>query len=252
MSSPPRVLRLVGPGAAARLHEGDRRGLVCCAGSPRPRGRFHQCADHGGAEAGGRGRRQRVAGPGVGQRDPRVKGVPSKDLRIGNWLTAKQAQSLLNAPDATTNKGLRDRAILARPSRCWMCLNVRAATSEPRNPHPGAVPIGKSWWRHPRHRTEREGGLAAYPALRGGRRRWRNRRAFSHPSGSRPHIDRDFDPRWHRHCAHPAMLAGKIHDAPPPPTIVAAPARSCAGPRGCAGVDPDASRWVVYSHRMSS
>src|SRR6516162_4459629 len=43
----------------------------------------------------------------------RVKGVASKGVRLGNWLTAKQAQALLNAPDATTNKGLRDRAILA-------------------------------------------------------------------------------------------------------------------------------------------
>ena len=43
----------------------------------------------------------------------RVKGVPSKGVRLGNWLTAKQAQALLNAPDATTNKGLRDRGILA-------------------------------------------------------------------------------------------------------------------------------------------
>jgi hypothetical protein len=36
----------------------------------------------------------------------RVKGVASKGVRLGNWLTAKQAQALLNAPDATTNKGL--------------------------------------------------------------------------------------------------------------------------------------------------
>src|SRR6516225_4529784 len=43
----------------------------------------------------------------------RVKGVASKGVRLGNWLTARQAQALLNAPDATTNKGLRDRAILA-------------------------------------------------------------------------------------------------------------------------------------------
>ena len=43
----------------------------------------------------------------------RVKGVASKGVRLGNWLTAKQAQALLNAPDATTQKGLRDRAILA-------------------------------------------------------------------------------------------------------------------------------------------
>src|SRR5215469_16917632 len=43
----------------------------------------------------------------------RVKGVASKGVRLGNWLTAKQAQALLNAPDATTIKGLRDRAIPA-------------------------------------------------------------------------------------------------------------------------------------------
>src|SRR5215469_1436675 len=36
----------------------------------------------------------------------RVKGVASKGVRLGNWLTAKQAQALLNAPDATTIKGL--------------------------------------------------------------------------------------------------------------------------------------------------
>lgn len=43
----------------------------------------------------------------------RVKGVASKGVRLGNWLTAKQAQTLLNTPDASTTKGLRDRAILA-------------------------------------------------------------------------------------------------------------------------------------------
>jgi integrase len=43
----------------------------------------------------------------------RVKGVASKGVRLGNWLTVKQAQTLLNTPDARTTKGLRDRAILA-------------------------------------------------------------------------------------------------------------------------------------------
>ena len=33
----------------------------------------------------------------------RVKGVASKGVRLGNWLTAKQAQALLNATDATTD-----------------------------------------------------------------------------------------------------------------------------------------------------
>src|SRR5450756_772780 len=43
----------------------------------------------------------------------RVKGVASKGVRLGNWLSVKQAQALLNTPDVTTTKGLRDRAILA-------------------------------------------------------------------------------------------------------------------------------------------
>jgi site-specific recombinase XerD len=43
----------------------------------------------------------------------RVKGVKSQGVRAGNWLTRDQAQALINAPDTTTLKGLRDRAILA-------------------------------------------------------------------------------------------------------------------------------------------
>jgi hypothetical protein len=30
-----------------------------------------------------------------------MEGVASKGVRLGNWLTAKQAQALLNGPDAT-------------------------------------------------------------------------------------------------------------------------------------------------------
>ena len=55
--------------------------------------------------------------PELANGNTRVKGVASKGARLGNWLTAKQAQALLNAPDATTNKGLRDRAILAAQAR---------------------------------------------------------------------------------------------------------------------------------------
>ena len=43
----------------------------------------------------------------------RIKGVAAKGVRLGNWLSVKHAQALLNAPGATTNKGLRDRGILA-------------------------------------------------------------------------------------------------------------------------------------------
>lgn len=43
----------------------------------------------------------------------RIKGVKMKGVRVGNWLSVKQSQALLNAPDSATKKGLRDRAILA-------------------------------------------------------------------------------------------------------------------------------------------
>src|SRR5260370_38937431 len=48
----------------------------------------------------------------------RVKGVASKGIRLGHWLSVKQAQTLLNTPDITTTKGLRDRAILAGRLGC--------------------------------------------------------------------------------------------------------------------------------------
>jgi site-specific recombinase XerD len=38
----------------------------------------------------------------------RVKSAKSMGVRTGNWLSLKQAQALLNAPDITTTKGLRD------------------------------------------------------------------------------------------------------------------------------------------------
>jgi integrase len=57
----------------------------------------------------------------------RVKGVASKGVRLGNWLTAKQAQALLNAPDATNIEGLRDRAILAVLLGCGLRRSEVAA-----------------------------------------------------------------------------------------------------------------------------
>src|ERR1039458_4390783 len=47
----------------------------------------------------------------------RVKGAKSIGVRTGNWLSLKQAQALLNAPDITTTKGLRDRAIRSEERR---------------------------------------------------------------------------------------------------------------------------------------
>src|SRR5438046_2749117 len=57
----------------------------------------------------------------------RVKGVASKGIRLGNWLSIQQAQKLLNAPDTTTTKGLRDRAILAVLLGCGLRRSEVAA-----------------------------------------------------------------------------------------------------------------------------
>lgn len=42
-----------------------------------------------------------------------VRGAKQRGERLGNWLSLKQANSLLAAPDTNTLKGKRDRAILA-------------------------------------------------------------------------------------------------------------------------------------------
>jgi hypothetical protein len=56
-----------------------------------------------------------------------VKGVASKGVRLGDWLTVKQAQTLLNTPDASTTKGLRDRAILTVLQGCGLRRSECAA-----------------------------------------------------------------------------------------------------------------------------
>ncbi|BDP44069.1 tyrosine recombinase XerC (plasmid) [Deinococcus aetherius] len=43
----------------------------------------------------------------------RVKGIKRQGRRSGTWLSKSQAQELLLAPDVTTLRGLRDRALLA-------------------------------------------------------------------------------------------------------------------------------------------
>lgn len=49
-----------------------------------------------------------------------VKGIRHEGKRTGNWLAKQQAQQLLNAPDTSTLKGLRDRAILALLLGCGL------------------------------------------------------------------------------------------------------------------------------------
>jgi len=57
----------------------------------------------------------------------RVKGAKSIGVRVGNWLSVQQAQKLLNAPDVSTKKGLRDRAMLAVLLGCGLRRSEVAA-----------------------------------------------------------------------------------------------------------------------------
>jgi integrase len=57
----------------------------------------------------------------------RIKGVRAQGIRTGNWLTLRQAQALLSAPDIETAKGLRDRAILAVLLGCGLRRSEVAA-----------------------------------------------------------------------------------------------------------------------------
>jgi integrase/recombinase XerD len=50
----------------------------------------------------------------------RVKGIPKSGIRMGNWLTEKQAEQLVNAPTPETLKGKRDRALLALLVGCGL------------------------------------------------------------------------------------------------------------------------------------
>src|SRR5271170_4392037 len=57
----------------------------------------------------------------------RVKSVKSAGIRVGNWLSQQQAQALLSAPDVSTVRGLRDRAILAVLLGCGLRRSEVAA-----------------------------------------------------------------------------------------------------------------------------
>src|SRR3984885_15760038 len=43
----------------------------------------------------------------------RVKGVKKLGVRLGNWLTAEQGETLWQSPDVQGRRGKRDRALLA-------------------------------------------------------------------------------------------------------------------------------------------
>src|ERR1700737_4905378 len=57
----------------------------------------------------------------------RIKGVRSQGVRVGNWLSLLQAQTLLHTPDVRTKKGLRDRAMFATLLGCGLRRSEVAA-----------------------------------------------------------------------------------------------------------------------------
>ena len=50
----------------------------------------------------------------------RVKGVKKLGVRLGNWLTPEQANSLWQAPDPSKLRGKRDRSLLAVLAACGL------------------------------------------------------------------------------------------------------------------------------------
>jgi site-specific recombinase XerC len=57
----------------------------------------------------------------------RVKSAKMQGVRVGNWISLRQAQALLSAPDIATVRGLRDRAILAVLLGCGLRRSEVAA-----------------------------------------------------------------------------------------------------------------------------
>src|SRR6202789_4528544 len=65
--------------------------------------------------------------PELAQGISRVKSVKSTGIRVGNWLSQRQAQALLSGPDIAAGGGLRDRAILAVLLGCGLRRSEVAA-----------------------------------------------------------------------------------------------------------------------------
>jgi integrase len=83
-----------------------------------------------------------------------VKSVRSTGIRVGNWLSQRQAQALLSAPDITTVGDLRDRAILAVLLGCGLRRSeVAALTFTHLQPRDGCWCIVDLVGKHGRVRT---------------------------------------------------------------------------------------------------
>jgi hypothetical protein len=84
----------------------------------------------------------------------RVKGVASKGVRVGNWLSHRQAQALLNA----TRRGYEERA--ARPGDASDPARVRPAAIRSSGPHAQAHSAARQPVVH--RRSDRQARPRAY------------------------------------------------------------------------------------------
>ena len=73
------------------------------------------------------GMEQGQLAPDVGQGIVRMKGVKSAGRRLGNWLTKKQTETLLQLPTGNTNRDKRDRALLCLFVGCGLRRTELAA-----------------------------------------------------------------------------------------------------------------------------
>jgi site-specific recombinase XerC len=83
--------------------------------------------------------------PELAQGISRVKSVKSTGIRVGNWLSQRQAQTLLSTPDITKVGGLRDRAILAVLLGCGLRRSEDSFTPWPRLHRRRPRPIDTRW-----------------------------------------------------------------------------------------------------------
>jgi integrase len=111
-----------------------------------------------------------------------IRGAKIEGTRIGNWLTKRQAEALINSPDTATLKGRRDRAMLAvmigcglrrdevarlrfedirQREACWVIVDLRGKHGRVRSiPMPG-------WAKAPIDQWAASAEISAGPVLRG-------------------------------------------------------------------------------------
>jgi site-specific recombinase XerD len=99
----------------------------------------------------------------------RVKGTKKVGVRRGNWLTVEQCRALLQAPDASSLKGRRDKAVLAILIGCGLrraeVAKLQLRDFQQRDSHWAVVDlIGKG------------DTFAPFRCPTGSRRRWTNGR----------------------------------------------------------------------------